>query len=235
MEFDTKLYKSFFILRSTKQYFDFLQSSGQGRYEGNRYRFFISKEAIKEDKCELKLIWETEKEIKSERIDSSGEIVTDIQSINEVNKSLIWIYNDENPFIFVFTTKYTLLKDIQDILFAEFGISSQNISFTNDFFKHLINSDKVDGVQSASFRTNKENSSSITISGDYIHKSYLYDNTVKQGNEITEMKVVLREASRVKIYKNSKIIIYNANSKDEIFKTIFNIRFLIKEGGYFFE
>ncbi|MES9745486.1 hypothetical protein ABWK24_25795, partial [Priestia megaterium] len=151
------------------------------------------------------------------------------------NKSLIWIYDDINPFIFVFTPKYTLIKEIQNILLRYFEIKTSTISFTNEFYHHLFNSNRIYEIQSASFQTNDENLSSITISGSNIGLNDIYDNINQQENRISEMTIIISNHSRVKIYRNSKIVIYNKPLKYEIFETISDIRALLQDGGYTIE
>ncbi len=236
MELDAKLYKSFFILKlEHKAYNLFKGGNSTSVYEEAEKKIFITNKQIEDDKLEMKLLWETYKEIKSEKISETGEIVTDTKYINEVNKSFIWIYNDENPFIFVFTTKYIILRDIQNILFKYYGVQTYNVTFTNNFYNHLFISNKVYEVQSASYQTDGENFSSITISGQNIQEINMYDDFTKQENNFTEMTVVLKNYSRVKLYKNSKIIIYNTPSIYDVFETISDIKFLLLDGGYSFE
>lgn len=236
MEFDAKLYSSFFILAlKSKQYEIFQKDEETKVFVEDEKRIFITKKVILDDEIELKLLWETIKEVKNEEINDLGEVQTNIQKSKEVNCSYIWICNEGTPFIFVFTTKNTLLRDVQSILLKYLNISTENVTFSNSFFDNLLRSHIVPGVRSTSFQTNKENLTTVTLSGGDIKLSDIYNDFNIEEIIINEMTVILRNNTRVRIYKNSKMRIYGVDSLLDTYKTILEILVLFEQDGDFFE
>lgn len=192
---------------------------------------------IEEDILQFKILWETTKEIKTETLNIYGEIDTNVKEIKEVNQSLVWLYKNDYdfPFVFVFTQKSSSLRDIQRILLSYLGIITSNISFTNEFFQSIIKSNIINKVQSASYQSNKTNLSSFTISGNNISLSDIFDNANKENNNITEITLIIKNLNKVKIYKNSKITIYNSPSIYDVLDTISELKYLLLEGRYSLE
>ncbi|MEK4205489.1 hypothetical protein [Paenibacillus sp. FSL R10-2788] len=205
--------------------------------EEEKKKIIISHKMIEEDILQFKILWETTKEIKTETLNIYGEIDTNVKEIKEVNQSLVWLYKNDYdfPFVFVFTQKSSSLRDIQRILLSYLGIITSNISFTNEFFQSIIKSNIINKVQSASYQSNKTNLSSFTISGNNISLSDIFDNANKENNNITEITLIIKNLNKVKIYKNSKITIYNSPSIYDVLDTISELKYLLLEGRYSLE
>ncbi|OME34919.1 hypothetical protein [Paenibacillus odorifer] len=239
MDYDLKLYKTFFVLSIKPDVYSnlILDSSRHHVLEEEKKKIIISHKMIEEDILQFKILWETTKEIKTETLNIYGEIDTNVKEIKEVNQSLVWLYKNDYdfPFVFVFTQKSSSLRDIQRILLSYLGIITSNISFTNEFFQSIIKSNIINKVQSASYQSNKTNLSSFTISGNNISLSDIFDNANKENNNITEITLIIKNLNKVKIYKNSKITIYNSPSIYDVLDTISELKYLLLEGRYSLE
>jgi hypothetical protein len=235
MDVNAKLYKTFFILKLENKSNLLQAHKDSGTYEDADKKIVITNNFIQENTLELKMLWETIKEIKSQEIDDEGEVVSTVQKLKEVNQACIWTYDSDYPYIFVFTPRTSLLKDIQDILSTYFKVSTKVMTFSNDFFKNLLNSDFVYEVQSLSYQTNKENYSTITVSGANMKDSYFFDNIYNPDSSINEMTVILLNYNKVKFYKNSKTTIYDKAYMSDIVETINDLWFFLKRGGLLLE
>lgn len=237
MTFETKLYRNFFVLQVENK--KMLMEKGKNYVKGEE-KVFINTRNIDENYCEMDLIWESQKEELSETINNDGEIIAESKILNEVNKAKVWIYiKDSNPFIFIFTNKINLLKDVQNILKGFLGIQTSNILFENEFFTQLLYLNDSFKVKTISYQTNDENYSSITLTvnnkqGSSLRTSNLFGEFEAHSNEITQITLIINNNVKVKIYQNSKFTIYNTASKHEIFETIYEVNSWLSNGGIHF-
>ncbi|PEX85746.1 hypothetical protein [Bacillus cereus] len=228
---DPKQYKNFFILFSEARE-DFLFKVKDGMYEIDGDRVLLKYNDIPLNVRELNIIWESSKQEEVRKLDESGKIISISEISQEVNEVKVWVY-DENPYIFVFTNKVTLLRGIQRILMELFNFNTKHVEFTNDFYNQLI---KLDEVINISYQTNDENFSSITLTGKRsLLSSDIYNRIDIHKNRITELTILLNGHFRIKVYKNGKILIYSMPSIYEIFEIISDFKSLFSFGGLSFE
>lgn len=233
MDDEIKLYKSFFVLTTVQNHkYEFLFKGRENKevFNVKDKKIYISHKPIDGKFVELKVLWETSKLIKSEELNDNGEIAQNIQIVKEVNQAIIWL-DLSSQLVFIFTRKNSLLKDVQELLQEYLDLETYNVKFTNQFFMKILKSNIVYYVQSSSFQSINGNTSSFTVSGGKIESSELFGDFMNQDHEITELTLVLRNSSKVKIYRNSKILIYNMISIYDVIDTIFDIKWLLMEGS----
>jgi|GEM_PF-5771820 len=234
MDYDSKQYKNFYTLFSKDRVdLSYEIKEGMFRIGDGDDKVALKHNKIPLDIIELGVTWESTKEEIIRRLDNNGEIISKTEILTEVNVAKIWI---DNQYIYVFVNKLSLLKNIQEILFEVFGVNSRCLEFTNDFYQKIINGNQIDEIKSISYQTNDKNFSSITISSKKsLVNSDLYNRMDISENKITEITILLHGFSKIKIYKNGKVLLYNLPSIYETFEIVLFIKSLLPFGGSNFE
>ena len=231
MNKNQKKFKSFYILNNLQGNFDYswLVNASFGK-ESTVGKIGYIESRIDNELHEIDFVWEKTEIVINEELNEELEIVESKQVKKSVERLSIW-YFEHKPFLFIFTNKVSVIKELLSFFVPDFDFSPSLIRFNNKFFKEVINRDFESEISEVSFQSGKSNQKYV-ISGKSVEQSN-FIKTLKSNNEIVSITLSFFDAFSIKakISKSGRITLYNLPESYEVITFINLIKDLIIEVG----